>query len=182
MKAPLMVRQSFVCVCLIGIVICLNISVHAQQQPPRLLLDAAHCLAIKGFLPAAKTATLSSGYLVDAKSYPGERVLYLVVYTKPKRSHGMVFSIFLTNKGTQQVFNIQNNGEFVRSSKEGAAFRREGVDFVDGGDPLWGIWTQEHIAMAIKKIGLQPIVEVPIKDLSSPSISVQCESYAEMKK
>jgi len=94
----------------------------------------------------------------------------------------MVFSIFLTNKGTQQVFNIQNNGEFVRSSKEGAAFRREGVDFVDGGDPLWGIWTQEHIAMAIKKIGLQPIVEVPIKDLSSPSISVQCESYAEMKK
>ena len=80
------------------------------------------------------------------------------------------------------MFNIQNNGEFVRSSKESAAFRREGVDFVDGGDPLWGIWTQEHIALAVEKIGRQPIVEVPAKDLSNPSISVQCESYADIKK
>ncbi len=176
-----MERQSVVRGCLIAIAICLNVSAHAQQQPPKVLLDAAHCLAIKGFLPATKTATLSSGYLVDSKSYPGDRVLYVVVYKDPQRSHGMVFSIFLTNKDTRQVFNIQNNGEFVRSSKEGAAFKREGVDFVDGGDPLWGIWTQEHIAMAIKKIGLQPIVEVPIKDLSIPPASVQCESYADMK-
>jgi hypothetical protein len=177
-----MARQSFVRGCLIGIAICLNISAHAQQQPPKVLLDAAHCLAIKGFLPAAKTATLSSGYLVDSKAYPGERVLYVVVYTNPQRSHGMVFSIFLTNKDTRQVFSIQNNGEFVRSSKNGAPFKREGIDFVNGGDPLGGIWTQEHIVMAIKKIGLQPIVKVPAEDLSSPSISVQCESYADMKK
>jgi hypothetical protein len=87
------------------------------RQPPRLLLDAAHCLAIKGFLPAAKTATLGSGYLVDAKSYPGDRVLYLVVYVNPQRSRGMVFSIFLTHKSTQQVFNIQNNGEFVPAKR-----------------------------------------------------------------
>jgi hypothetical protein len=175
-----MARPVFLRECLIGIAICLNIPAHAQQQPPRLLLDAAHCLTIKGFLPTAKTATLSSGFLVDSKSYPGDRVLYVVVYTNGTRSHGLVFSIFLTNKDAQQVFNIQNNGEFVRSGKEGAAFKREGVDFVNGGDPLWGIWTQEHIAMAIKKIGLQPIVEVPTKDLSS--ISVRCESYADMNK
>jgi hypothetical protein len=162
--------------------ICLSVSAHAQQQPPRILLDAVHCLAIKGFLPASKTAALSSGYFVDSKSYPGERVLYVVVYANPQRSHGMVFSVFLINKNTQQVFNIQNNGEFVRSSKDNGAFKKEGVDFVDGGDPLWGVWTQEHIAMAIKKIGLQPIVEVPAKDLSNSSISVQCESYADMKK
>lgn len=176
-----MARQSFVRGCLIGIAICLNISAHAQQ-PPRVLLDAAHCLAIKGFLPAAKTATVSSGYLVDSKSYPGNRVLYVVVYTNPQHSHGLVFSIFLTDKDGQQVFNIQNNAEFVRSSKDGAAFKREGVDFVHGGDPLGGIWTQEHIAMAIKKIGFQPTVEVPAQNLSNPSISVQCESYADVKK
>src|SRR5271165_889100 len=176
-----MVRQSFMRGCLIGMAICLNISAHAQQQPPRVLLDAAHCLAIKGFLPAAKTATLSAGYFIDSKSYPGDRVMYVVVYKDGQRSHGMVFSVFLTNKSTQQVFDIQNNGEFVRSSKYSAAFKREGVDFVVGGDPLGGVWTQEHIAMAIKKIGLQPIVEVPAKDLSNPSISVQCESYADMK-
>ncbi len=176
-----MALQAFVRGCLIGITICLSNSAHAQQQPPRVLLDAVHCLAIKGFLPTAKTATLSSGYLVDSKSYPGDRVLYVVVYTNRTRSHGMVFSIFLTVKDTQQVFNIQNNAEFVRSGKEGAAFKREGVDFVNGGDPLWGIWTQEHIAIAIKRIGLQPIVEVPAKDLSNPSIPVQCESYADTK-
>jgi len=94
----------------------------------------------------------------------------------------MVFSIFLTHKGTQQVFNIQNNGEFVRSSKKSAAFRRrEGVDFVKGGDPLGGIWTQEHIALAIKKIGLQPVVEVSVIDLLNPSATVRCESYIDRK-
>jgi hypothetical protein len=93
----------------------------------------------------------------------------------------MVFTIFLTNKGTRQVFNIQNNGEFVRSGKKGAAFRREGVDFVQGGDPLGGIWTQEHIALAIKKIGLQPVVEVPAIDRLNPSATVRCESYADRK-
>jgi hypothetical protein len=103
------------------------------------------------------------------------------VYTSPQRSEGVVFSIFLTHKGTHKVFNIQNNGKFVRSSKEGAAFRREGVDFVEGGDPLGGIWTQEHIALAIKNIGLHPIIKLPVKDLMNPSASVQCESYADMK-
>jgi hypothetical protein len=178
MARRLMVFQSFMCGCLVGLAICVNTSAQAQEQPPRLLLDAAHCLAIKGFLPAAKTASLSSGYLVDSKSYPGEKVLYVVVYASPQHSEGMVFSIFLTQKGARTVFNIQNNGKFLRSTKEGAAFRREAVDFVDGGDPLGGIWTQEHIALAIKDIGRQPIVDVPVQNLLNPSAAVQCESYA----
>jgi hypothetical protein len=169
------------CVIALGIAICLSIPAHAQQQAPKLQVDAAHCLSTEGFLPTAKTATLRAGYYVDSKSYPGDRVLYVVIYTSLRRSRGMVFSIFLTRKGAQQVFNIQNNGEFVRSIKRGAAFRREGVDFVPGGDPLWGIWTQEHIALAIKKIGLQPVVEIPAVDLLNPSTTVRCESYVDRK-
>jgi hypothetical protein len=182
-KRPLMVSWSFMwrCVIVLGVALCLDIPAHAQQQAPKLLVDATHCLSIKGFLPTVKTATLSSGYFVDSKSYPGDRVLYVVVYTSPQRSRGMVFSIFLTHKGTQQVFNIQNNGGFVRFSKKGAAFPREGVDFVEDGQPLGGIWTQEHIALAIKKIGLQPVVEVSVIDLLNPSTTVRCESYADRK-
>lgn len=79
------------------------------------------------------TATLTFGYLLDSKSYPNDRVLYIVVYTNQQRSRGMVFSIFLDQEAAQEIFNIQNNAEFVRSTKEGAAFRKEGVDFVDVG-------------------------------------------------
>lgn len=127
------------------------------------------------------TTTLTFGYLLDSKSYPNDRVLYIVVYTNQQRSRGMVFSIFLDQEAAQEIFNIQNNAEFVRSTKEGDAFRKEGVDFVDGGDPLGGMWTQEHIAMAVKRIGLRPTAEVPLKGLLNPSVWVRCNSYVDIK-
>ena len=63
------------------------------------------------------------GYLVDAKSYPGQNVLYVVNYLDPGRSKGLVFAIFLTQQGRLQIFNIQNNATFVRSE--------HGIDYVD---------------------------------------------------
>ena len=159
----------------IALLMCsLSTAVFGQEQPPKLLVEAAQCLAAKEHLPPSKATALSFGYLVDAKSYPGERVLYVVDYSGPRRSEGMVFAIFLAEKDGRQIFNIQNNATFVRS-KDGI----EGIDFVD--PPLGGTWTQQHLVSAIKRIARQPRFTVPVKELLAPSALTQCESYADSK-
>jgi hypothetical protein len=112
---------------------CLSTTVCAQEQAPKLLREAAHCLTAKKQdcqdwldLENSRATALSFGYMLDAKSYPGEKVLYVVVYTGPGRSEGVVFAIFLTQQGGRRIFNIQNNARFVRSK-----YGIEGIDFVE---------------------------------------------------
>jgi hypothetical protein len=121
----------------ISLLICLSATARSrgQAQAPQLLVRAAHCLAVKDNFPSSKTKTLSFGYLLDEKSYPGEKVLYLVNYAAPTGSTGLVFAIFLTEHEGRQVFNIQNNASFVLSKDD-----RDGVSFVN--PPLGGTWTQ----------------------------------------
>ena len=152
---------------------------NGTDPPPKLLLDAARCLSTKGFLPASMPKMLTSGYLIDSKSYPGDTVLYVVVYSTQRRSEGFVFSIFLANNRTHKVFNIQNNGRFVRSHVGPAPFKKDDIDFPD--PPLGGIWTQEHIAHAIKQIGYKKTFSIPVKDVASLPTSGECESYADAR-
>ncbi len=160
--------------CITLLLYCLSTAVFSQDQPPKLLVEAAQCLATKKHLPPSKATALSFGYLVDAKSYPGEKVLYVVDYSGPGRSEGMVFTIFFEEKGGRQTFNIQNNARFVRS-KDGI----EGIDFPD--PPLGGTWTQQHLVSAIKQIERQARFTFPASDLVGPSASTQCESYTDKK-
>ena len=60
------------------LLICLGATVYAHGQTPQLLLRAAQCLAVKDFLPSSRATRLSFGYLLDEKSYPGDRVMYVV--------------------------------------------------------------------------------------------------------
>jgi hypothetical protein len=103
----------------ISLLICLCVTVHSQEQAPQLLTRAAHCLAVKDFLPSSRTKRLSFGYDLDEKSYPGEKVLYLVQYAAPARSNVLVFAIYLTEHDGRQNFNIQNNGSFAQSKDAG---------------------------------------------------------------
>jgi hypothetical protein len=153
---------------------CLTSTVCAQEQAPQLLVKATQCLEAKKHLPPSTATTLSFGYLVDSKSYPGEKVLYIVNYTGSDLSEGMVFAIFLEQHDGRRIFNIQNNAKFVRSKND-----IEGVDFVE--PPLGGIWTQEHLVAAIKRIERQPRFDLRVKDLLTPSVLTQCESYADRK-
>jgi hypothetical protein len=162
---------------LLLLLICSSSVVYAQEQAPTLLREVAHCLAIKNDLldiSDTKTTALSLGFLVDTKSYPRERVLYVVSYTGPGRSEGFVFTVFLQQHDQSLIFNIQNNAKFVRS-KGGI----EGVDFVE--PPLGGTWTQEHLVRAIKRIEGQPKFSVQVKDLQAPFPTTECESYADSK-
>lgn len=166
---------------ILSLLLCLGTTALAQEQAPTLLLGAAHCISAKGFLLPMKATTLTLGYLDDTKSYPGDEVLYVVVYSGPLRSDGWVFSVILSQEKGLRIFSINNNAKFVRSYKKGVAFRKEGVDFVSGEDPLGGIWTQEHIAMAIHRIERQPRFEVDAKDVLKPLSPTRCESYADVK-
>jgi hypothetical protein len=149
----------------------------SQEQPPQILVDAAHCLAVKNHLPPYGKTALNFGYLIDSKSYSGEKVIYVVEYVGPGRSDGMVFTIFLTDKGGRRVFNIQNNARFIRSNKGPDVL--EGVNFVE--PPLGGTGTQLGIVSAIKQIERQPKFMISVNGLAVAPANTRCESYADSK-
>jgi hypothetical protein len=151
---------------------CLSATLRSQEQAPQLLIRAVHCLAVKNNFPSSKATALSFGYLVDEKSYPGEKVLYIVNYAPPAHSNGLAFTIFLTQRDDYQVFDVQNSASFVLS--------RNGIDGVSfTNPPLGGTWTQEHLASAIKRIEKEPRFSISLKELSVAEPSIRCESYTD---
>lgn len=159
---------------LLGVVMCLSFVSHAQDDGTEVLRRAAHCLAAKHFLPLSKGRETTLGYFVDEKSYPGEKMLYVVEYPKPSRADGLVFTIFLTDRDGGQHFNIQNNARF-QLSKDGDG----GVSFTT--PPLGGTWTQEHLASAIKQIEKQPRFTISSKDMLTIDSSTSCEAYTDIR-
>ncbi len=157
---------------LLGMLICLSCAGHAQDRGPALLHQAVHCLAAKRFLPPSKVAEGTFGYLLDGKSYPGEKMLYVVEYPNPSRPDGFVFTIFVTDHDERQDFNIQNNARFTLSMDGD-----EGVSFVN--PPLGGTWTREHLVSAIRQIEKQSRVTLPMKNLLAVDSSVSCEAYTD---
>jgi hypothetical protein len=156
----------------LGALICLSCASRAQDEGAALLHQAVHCLAAKKFLPPSKMTDGTFGYVLDEKSYPGEKMLYVVEYPKPSRRDGLVFTVFVTDHDGHRDFNIQNNARFI-ASKHGD----EGVSFAN--PPLGGSWTQEHLISAIKQIEKQPTVTLPIKNLVEVDSSVSCEAYTD---
>lgn len=158
----------------VSLLICLGATSPSPKHSPQLLTGAVHCLAVKNFLAQLPGQKRSFGYFLDEKSYPGEKVIYLVNYAAPARSNGWVFVVFLTEHDGQQHFNIQNNATFVLSKHN---FDYDGVSFVS--PPLGGDWRQEHIAKAIRQIETRARFTFDSKDLLAATPSVTCESYTE---
>jgi hypothetical protein len=147
-------------------------TLHAQEHAPELLTASAHCLVIEKQdwlgLNESKAASVRLGYIVDAKSYPNEKHLFIVAYTGSRE--GKLFDIKIETSGAKQRFTIENNATFVHSPK--------GVSFVD--PPLGGVWTTEHLQAAVKRIELESKQFVLFtKDLRSPQAQTECHSYAD---
>jgi hypothetical protein len=156
----------------LGMLICLSCAASGQDDGAVRLLGAAHCLAAKNFPPPIKTRKSTFGYLLDEKSYPGEKMLYIVNFPNSSQPNGFVFTIFLTKTGGRQNFNIQNNAQFALS-KDGD----QGVNFVSS--PLGGTWTQQHLLSAINQIEKQPRSTVLAKDMLTIDSSVSCQAYTD---
>ena len=143
-----------------------------QEQPPQLLIHAARCLATKHFLPLSRHRELTFGYLVDEKSYPGTKEMYVVAYTTPARPSGSAFAIVLTQQKDSQIFDIQNNADFALSKRD-----IHGVSFTS--PPLGGDWTQERLASAVEQIEKQPRYTILLRDILAVDASTSCESYTD---
>ncbi len=156
----------------LAMVVCQSCAAHPQDAGVGLLHRAARCLAVKGFLPHAKAGKLAFGYFLDNKSYPREKMLYVVNYPNPSQPDGFVFTIFLTKRDGHQDFNVQNNARFTLSNVKSGNTR---VSFVT--PPLGGTWIQEHLVSAIKQIEKLPRYTVPVKNLLTVDSSITCEAY-----
>ena len=157
---------------------CLHVPLSAQEETPKLLLYGAHCLAVgkQDWLGLARSTATSRnmGYLFDTKSYPGQRVLFVVAYSESGGHGGKVFTIFVSGRSGRQIFDIQNTAKFIKSKKG-----IDGIDFVE--PPLGGTGTQEDLAAAIKRIERGPKFTVQVKELLAPSAVAHCASYADKK-
>lgn len=157
---------------LLGTLLYLSCAAHAQDEGQALLHRAVHCLAAKNFLPPSKTTERTFGYLLDEKSYPGKKMLYVVDYPNRSRPNGFAFTIFLTDNDGRQNFDIQNNARF-KLSKDAD----KGVSFE--APPLGGTWVREHLVSAIKQIEKRPRFTIATKDMLTIDPSVSCEAYTD---
>ncbi len=145
------------------------------QEAPQLLRDGVSCLSAKDFLPPSNASAHRFGYWLDINSYPGQKVLYLVQYQGPTPSPGWVFTIVVSKHDGRTIFDIQNNAKFVRVNKGG---EYKDVSFPE--PPLGGIWTQEHIAEAIRQIARKPSYSLSGVDLRP--LGSECRSYADKRR
>lgn len=159
---------------LLGLAICLSSTAQAQAQESKVVLlnHAAHCLASKGFLAQTKAKKLTFGYLLDEKSYPDARMLYVVNYLDSSGPDGYVFTIFMIERQGRRRFNIQNNAVFAVSTHG-----RHEVSFVD--PPLGGSCTREHLISAIQQIEKQPRFTISAEDLLEIDSAISCEAYTD---
>ena len=141
-------------------------SLVAQGETPPPLIGATRCLALKQFLPRSTAKALRFGFFLDANSYPQGEVIYVVNYSKG-RSAGHVYTVFLDGTNT---FNIQNNARFVQP-------KSRGISFLD--PPLGGIWTQEHLTAAIKKVGSAPLYKISTEQLNRKEPQMGCNAYTD---
>lgn len=150
-------------------VICIS---YAKDGKYMQLRRASYCIAAKKFLPLPKTSENLFGYLLDEKSYPGEKILYVVVHQKKSRLEGSVFTVFLSDRDGTYHYDIQNNARFKLSENN-----NQRVFFVS--PPLGGEWTQQHLVSAIKQIEKLPMITINTKDIVTNSATIDCEAYTD---
>jgi hypothetical protein len=152
-----------------------SVAAHSQSSGSALLRGASHCLAVEdtGWLSVqdSHAKLIRVSYVIDTVSYPGEKAIYVVAYADSGSANGKIFHVVYQQKGRKTIFDVQNNGSFVRSGNK--------IDFVD--PPLGGVWAQAHLMRAIKRAGLRPEVLFDVKELLATFPSVTCKSYVSDK-
>lgn len=144
------------------------------DQPPKLLVDAAQCLATSKEdwleLGHRKPTDLEMGLVTDDKSYPGQQLLYVVDFASPLHTSGSVATFVVNGKEPHLILRLQYNVQFVQSD-EGAS----NVRLVD--PPFGGIGTQQHVVNAIHKVGFQTFT-IPVQSLVTKPNAAECQSDA----
>ncbi|MHB1673698.1 MAG: hypothetical protein ACYCSP_05555 [Acidobacteriaceae bacterium] len=143
---------------------------YAQQQAPVLLVHAATCLASKKQLPTSPGTAFSLGSWMDAKSYPGKRVLYVVATSGANHFAGRVFSIFYSERRHREILDIQNGTTFVQLDHG-----KGPISFVV--PPIGGEDSEGSFISAIQQLDGQPRYTVTGAEISGPMSHTICKSY-----
>ena len=156
--------------------VCLPTALRAQapEPLPEPLFDAAYCLANSGhdWLGLAHDASqLDLGYVIEPSPYRGEEQLYLVEYTNEAHSRGSVFVFLALGKESHRALRLEYKAAFRRSID--GSRRLELVD-----PPLGGIWTQEQLLSAIRKVGFETHTLSVADLLLPPPNPAQCDAAA----
>ncbi|MHB1937837.1 MAG: hypothetical protein ACYCOR_14790 [Acidobacteriaceae bacterium] len=162
-------RKNFAALLLLG---WLSGAVYAQQQAPPVLAHAAACLASKNQLPISGTTALSLGYWIDAKSYPGKKVLYVAATSGSNHFAGKVFSIFYSEWRHHETFDIQNGTTFVQLDHGKGA-----ISFVV--PPIGGEDSEGSFISAIQQLDGQPRFTVTGAEISGPMKHTTCKSFTD---
>lgn len=146
----------------------------SQDKSMKLFLGASHCLATEGnWLPVQNTSadSLEAAYVIDVSSDPDVDHIYIVVYTNKKHSQGKVFDLCYKINAGKTTMDVQNNAGFTIS--------RGRVVFSE--PPLWGTWTQTHIASAIMQARTKATTTLSLSQISKPFPDLKCKSYVRRK-
>jgi hypothetical protein len=146
-------------------------AVAAQQSRAVEAIEIMHCLkaadldwlADSPVLQRAKSFQV--GLRHDRKTYPGEDVVFVVVFENP--TQGDVFELTREDHGRDRTYRIENNGEFKLG--------RKGIEWP--GEILGGNWTHDYIEANIRKLMHGPKIRVQLKTVLKPIQHVSCNSY-----
>jgi hypothetical protein len=144
----------------------------AQQQTPKVVEQAAQCLAAKKLISVSAATPLNFGYVIDTKSVPGKKVLYLVATPVSNRSAGRAFAIFFRERRRRPIIDIQNGATFLRSG-DGP----QGVGFVV--PPAGGTAAEPPFVDAIQQIEGQPMISIAGTILQGAPKHLQCDAYTD---
>lgn len=156
------------------LLVCLAQAACSQEPgaPPKLLLDAGHCLVTAQGNPlnlaSPKPAHIELGYSPDAKSEHGASLLTVVSYAVPTHARGKVFTFVVRGSDAHRTLELQYSIGF-RQSVDGS----QRLELID--PPFGGIATQDEALAAIRHIGFHTFT-IPLALLLAPSESVRCES------
>jgi hypothetical protein len=142
-----------------------------QEPAPPILIQATQCLAAKTLSVHDKRPALEFGYWIDAKSYPGQQVIYVVDFLRSDSREGYVFTIFEGQKNGRSNLDIQNNGKFKMSASG------KSIDFTE--EILGGTWTHEQVESAIRRIAHQPRFSIAREVVFTKPEAGSCHSYAD---
>jgi hypothetical protein len=174
--------------------LCASATAGAQitVPPPDDLLDAGHCLATshEDWLGLAQTHPydLELGYVDDPKASHGNDLIYIVHYTTPTHTEGVVYTLLAHGKESllahgESLLGHDKDSHRVLQLQYRTAFRQsddgsERLVLVD--PPLGGIWTQDRILSAIHQVGFHTWT-ITVTDLQNRSGAVQCEAESDVE-
>lgn len=144
------------------------------DQPPKLLVDAAQCLATSKEdwlqLGRRNPTNLEMGLATGEKSQAGEPLLYVVDFASPLHTSGSLAAFIVDGKEPHLTLRLQYDVRFVQSD-EGA----QNVQLVN--PPFGGIGTQRHAVEAIHKVGFQTWT-ISLQSLVTKPNDAECQSDA----